>query len=130
MVFLIQRLSPFLQGTLFYHRFNMVLISREYEPLKKKIVQIQCINQHQQTWFSVLQGPGFSHGDLIVDQCTGALVHPLAVLSTDAGVRRLSTRTAALSMQYQRLWIILYAASEAKYITVAILGYLVTSSIW
>ena len=65
-----------------------------------------------------MQGPGFSHADLIVDQCTSVLVHPLAVLSTDAGVHRLSTRAVALSLQYQRLWIILYAESEAKYITV------------
>ena len=63
-----------------------------------------------------MQGLNFSHADLIVDQCTGVLVHPLSQLASDAGVHQVSTRAAALSLQYQRLWILLYAESKEKYI--------------
>ena len=59
------------------------------------------------------KGSGLSYADLIVDQVTGIIVHPLSVLSSDAGVHTVSTRTAALSLQYERLWILLFAESES-----------------
>jgi hypothetical protein len=78
-------------------RFNILLVSRDYESLRKKM------------------GSSLSYADLIVDQTTGIIVHPLSLLSSDPGVHTVTTRAAALSLQYERLWILLYAESENSY---------------
>lgn len=61
------------------------------------------------------KGSGISYADLIVDQATGVIVYPLSFLSNDPGVHSISTRVAALSLQYERLWILLYAGPESRY---------------
>ena len=60
------------------------------------------------------KGSSFSYADLIVDQTTGIIVHRLSVLSSDAGVHIVSARAAALSLQYERLWILLHAEPESR----------------
>ena len=67
-----------------------------------------------------MQGPSFCHADLIVDHSTGVVVHPLTVLSGDSGLHLVSTRATALSLQYQRLWIVLYAEPEKKCVCVCV----------
>lgn len=61
------------------------------------------------------KGSGISYADLIVDQATGIVVYPLSFLSNNPGVHTVSTRAAALSLQYERLWILLYAEPESRY---------------
>ena len=55
-----------------------------------------------------------SYADLIINESTGIIVYPMTVLSNDHGVHILSTRAAALSLQFERLWILLYAESETR----------------
>ena len=65
------------------------------------------------------QGPAVSYADLIVDQCTGIIVQPLSLLSSDSGVHSLSTRVTALSLQYEKLWVLLHAEPENRCSTYA-----------
>lgn len=60
------------------------------------------------------QGPTVSYADLVVDQSTGIIVQPLSLLSSDSGVHSLSTRVTALSLQYEKLWVLLHAEAENR----------------
>lgn len=105
-------------------RFNILLVSRDYRTLKRKsqlVYTYSYITKSNRdgdlSAHTVLPSKDYSiaYADLIVDQCTGMVVQPLSLLSSDAGVHTLSSRAAALSLQYEKLWIILYVQSEDRY---------------
>lgn len=60
-----------------------------------------------------------SYADLILDQSTGIVVRPLSLLSTDIGLKTLVNATNALSLQYERCWVVLYAQPEIRYLYVS-----------
>ena len=55
-----------------------------------------------------------SYADLILDQSASIVMRPLSLLATDVGVKSLVNTTNALSMQYEKCWVILYAQTENR----------------
>ena len=55
-----------------------------------------------------------SYADLIVDQSSGIVLRPLSLLSNDVGLRTMVNLATALSLQYEKCWIILYAPADNR----------------
>ena len=65
-------------------------------------------------FFLVFQTNRVSYADLIVDQSSGIVLRPLSLLSSDVGLRTLVNLATALSLQYEKCWIILFAQADNR----------------
>lgn len=62
----------------------------------------------------VSQSRGVCYADLILDQSSGIVLRPLSLLGNDVGLKTLVSLTTALSLQYEKCWIMLYAQDEKR----------------
>ena len=62
----------------------------------------------------VSQSRGICYVDLILDQSSGIVLRPLSLLGSDVGLKTLVSLTTALSLQYEKCWIVLYAQDEKR----------------
>ena len=99
-----------------------MLIERDYSEVKKGANKVQCMHilpcvSNQMSIRSSLltiQPKSISYADLILDQSNGILVRPLSLLSCDVGLKTLVNTANALSLQYEKCWVVLYAQAELR----------------
>ena len=54
------------------------------------------------------------YADVILDEHCGILLHPLDQLTSPEGFKMVTTRVTTLSLQYERLWILLYTSESGR----------------
>ena len=89
----------------FHFRFNIVIFERDYDRL--------C---HHSNNGAPLAKPLLQYADIIYDERCGAIVVPLGLLATPNGFKSITNRIMSLSLQFVKLWILLYNSENGRYI--------------
>lgn len=85
-------------------RLNIVILERDYT-----CIAASSNDSKEEGLTRVLH-----YADVILDERCGILLHPLDQLTSPEGFKMVTTRVTTLSLQYERLWILLYTSESGR----------------